>query len=315
MTEPEDPKFRISSDSHFRDILKNPILDIAARFWEEDRYRAFKTCYRSMRFIDDLVDNRKATGRHIISAEREHLSRQVGRWIDSIRGRQRTDECPGDLLRAMETFQVPVWPWERLAEAMMYDLAHDSYPTWRVFRRYCEGAAVAPASVFMHLCAVDTRGDTCVGPTFDVRAAARPLALFSYLVHIIRDFQRDQRQHLNYFAQNLLRQHRLTVSQVRSMAQAGRISFSLRNLISQYAGFAEHFRRSARVSIDRTARFLAPRYRLSLEIIYSLYSQIHERIDPTSGTFAADELNPGPEEVRRRLDETVAAFQLTSRNS
>ena len=44
----------------FEKILTNPILDIAARVWETDRYDAFKTCYRSMRWIDDLVDNRKA---------------------------------------------------------------------------------------------------------------------------------------------------------------------------------------------------------------------------------------------------------------
>jgi hypothetical protein len=47
-------------DVEFDKILTNPILDIAARFWEKDRYEAFKVCYRSMRVIDDLVDNRKA---------------------------------------------------------------------------------------------------------------------------------------------------------------------------------------------------------------------------------------------------------------
>ncbi len=44
----------------FGKVLKNPILDIAARLWEDDRYEAFKTCYRSMRAIDDLVDGVKS---------------------------------------------------------------------------------------------------------------------------------------------------------------------------------------------------------------------------------------------------------------
>ncbi|MCW4040280.1 MAG: hypothetical protein NWE83_05970, partial [Candidatus Bathyarchaeota archaeon] len=46
----------------FRRVLKNPILDIAARIWDDERYEAFKTCYRSMRAIDDLVDGAKSQG-------------------------------------------------------------------------------------------------------------------------------------------------------------------------------------------------------------------------------------------------------------
>ena len=40
----------------FQQILKNPILDIAAHFWEDERYDAFKICYKSMRVVDILLN-------------------------------------------------------------------------------------------------------------------------------------------------------------------------------------------------------------------------------------------------------------------
>ena len=51
--------FDFNWDLDFNQILTNPILDIGARFWEDERYNAFRICYRSMRLLDDLVDNRK----------------------------------------------------------------------------------------------------------------------------------------------------------------------------------------------------------------------------------------------------------------
>ena len=58
---------KIQETNHFdfapkltsQQILDNSTLDIAARFWESERYEAAKTCYRTMRIIDDLIDNRK----------------------------------------------------------------------------------------------------------------------------------------------------------------------------------------------------------------------------------------------------------------
>ena len=284
-------------------------LDIAARFWEEDRYRAFRACYRSMRAIDDLVDTRKAAGTPITDAEREHLVRQVRSWVEVVRRRADGDIHQRELIAAVERFRIPLWPWERLAEAMIYDLSYDGFDSWRVFRRYCEGAAVAPASVFMHLCGVSHGDGAYSGPAFDVRRAARPLALFSYLVHIIRDFQKDQQNHLNYFTRDLLRRHQLSTLEIRNMAESGRVTPSLRRLIAEYVGMAEHFWRRARAAIDRTASFLSDRYQLSLEILYSLYLQVFRKIDPARGSFTSRELKPTSVEMRRCIDNTIVTFQ------
>jgi phytoene/squalene synthetase len=309
MVEQSRPELDFAPNLDFNEILTNPILDIAARFWEDERYEAFRICYRSMRIIDDLVDNRKATGSAISQVEREQYGRMIADWVDSIRCRRPSDDFQEKLIATIKRFRIPAWPWEKLASAMTYDLAHDGYPTFKTFLRYCKGAAVAPASVFMHLCGMIEENGVYRKPLFDSRKAARPLAIFSYLVHIVRDFQKDQKNNLNYFAHDLLLRHGLTAASLREIAKTGELSRSFRNLMAQYQGLAEYYRRKARMTIDPILPHLKTRYQLSLEVIYSLYLQIFERIDPQAGSFRMSELNPMPGEIQDRIDHTIAVFQ------
>lgn len=293
----------------FQQILTNPILDIAARVWEDERYDAFRTCYRSMRIIDDLIDTRKATGVRISDAEKQRYSSMVNDWVEAVNSGNSYDPSRDRLAQTRARFQIPSWPWQKLSESMIYDLHHDGFRAFPVFLRYSEGAAVAPASVFMHLCGVVKRDGRYHPPPFDARKAARPLALFSYLVHIIRDFQKDQKNNLNYFSDNLLAENGLDVSALREVAEGGKISRNFRNLMEKYYSFAEYYRRRARQSIDRVYPDLKPRYRLSLEIVYGLYLHVFERIDVLHGRFATAELNPPPDEVQQRITEIISSFE------
>ncbi len=304
----ESTKLDFAVDLEFDEILTNPILDIAARFWEEDRYEAFKVCYRSMRRIDDLVDNRKETGKAISASEAANLTRMIYAWLKSVQAGERTDSFQTEFLERLEKFAIPLWPWERLCQAMVHDLKCEGYQSLRSFLRYAKGAAVAPAAVFMHLCGVVRRDGRYAEPAYDIRRVARPLALFSYFVHIIRDFRKDLKSNLNYFAHDLLRQHSLELGDLREIATGGEIRPSFRNLVGQYRSFADYYRRSARNKIDEMAGLLLPRYQLSLEVVYSLYSQVFERIDPAHGMFSQGELNPQPEEIKARLQLTVDRF-------
>jgi hypothetical protein len=53
---------------------------------------------------------------------------------------------------------------------------------------------------------------------------------------------------------------------------------------------------------------MEPRYQLSLEIIFSLYLMVFERIDVENGSFTSFELNPTPEETKKRVWETIIKF-------
>ena len=86
-----------------------------------------------------------------------------------------------------------------------------------------DGASVAPASIFVHLCGLREDNGQYLPPLFDVREAAIPCAVFSYLVHIIRDFQKDQFNNLNYFADDILEKNGLHRKDLRRIAEKGDI--------------------------------------------------------------------------------------------
>ncbi len=305
------PKARLdfAADLDFADILTNPILDIAARFWDEDRYEAFRVCYRSMRRIDDLVDHRKSSGAKITPAEAKLMSSMIGDWLDSVHRKEKIDTYQSEFLDTLNKFALPLWPWERLCNAMIYDLRHDGFASFHVFLRYTEGAAIAPAAIFMHLCGVDGKDSAYQAPSYDIRLAARDLAIFSYLVHIIRDFEKDQRSGLNYFAEDLLARYRLNTSDLKRMAMARTATDDFRRLVANYVRIAEYYRKRSRATVDRIRPVLAPRYQLSLEIIYGLYTQIFERVDPESGRFTTEALNPTASEIQSRIEQIVDHFR------
>jgi phytoene/squalene synthetase len=140
-----DP-FRLAGKLSYEQILSNPILDIAARFWDQERYSAFKLMYKQMRVVDDLIDQSKAEGR-LSESKKLHLVNAVNDWAYSLRnGNDKAAQI--DFLQTMERFQIPIKPWKRFAESMIYDIHHDGFRTLEDFLRYSEGAAVAP--VYLH---------------------------------------------------------------------------------------------------------------------------------------------------------------------
>ncbi len=158
--------FNFTDELDFRQVLKNPILDIAARLWEDERYEAFKTCYRSMRAIDDLIDSVKSQGGTLSEAEKGHLASRINEWVRAIEDCQHED-YQRRLAETLERFRIPLWPWRKLAESMIYDIYHNGFSSFQDFLAYSEGAAVAPGSVFTFLCGVSKVDGKYHPPPFD----------------------------------------------------------------------------------------------------------------------------------------------------
>ncbi|MGH8015068.1 MAG: squalene/phytoene synthase family protein [Candidatus Zixiibacteriota bacterium] len=294
-----------TSDEEFEKILTNPILDIAARFWDEERYRAFQDCYRSMREIDDLVDHRKATGATITLNEQLEFGTKIQRFsADLTKGR-----VANDLSETIAKFKIPVWPWERLSKSMIYDLSHNGFSSFLTFLRYCEGAAIAPASVFVYLCGVRKADIRLERPDFDVRQGARALALFSYLVHIMRDLEKDQLRNLNYFSDDILQKCGLDKFELNELVRKKVLDERVAKLFSEYKKIAGYYQAKARETFKCLLPKLEPKYQLSLQIIYALYSLLFEKIDPYNQSFSETDLNLSPSEVQKRIKLTVAAFR------
>ena len=294
----------------FSQILTNPILDIAATVWEDDRYEAFKVCYRSMRIVDDMVDNLKSTRSGVDPDEAPKVAQMIHQWIAALHRGDHTDPFSAALLGTIKRFHMPLWPWERLSRAMIYDLNHDGFSSFIGFLRYTEGAAIAPAAVFMHLCGVSRSShELYQPPAFDIREAARPLAIFSYLVHIMRDFQKDRREGLNYFADNILSLHQVTRSDLDQSADSGCPTEPVRALLTTYSRIAEYYRQKARSVMASVKPLLEDRYQLSWELIYDLYDQIYQRVNLHSPTFDLASIQPPPDRIQARIRKTISDFR------
>ncbi len=293
----------------FDKVIDHPNILIAAAFWDEDRYLAAKTCYRYMREIDDLIDCYKSVHKTIEEGEKKGFVDQVNKWITMAKEAGNNNPEGHELLDTIRRFHIPVWPLEAFARSMIYDIDHSGFRSLNDFLEYSQGASVAPASIFVHLNGLRKNGNDYLAPAFDVKEAATPCAIFSYLVHIIRDFQKDQHDNLNYFADDAMTRQGLTAKDLRKIAEGGSVPAAFRNMIREYFDLAEIYRQNTYRIIEQISPLLEPRYQLSLQIIFNLYLMVFERIDIEHGSFTGEELNPAPEEIKKRVYETIVGFE------
>jgi phytoene/squalene synthetase len=296
----------------FDKIKDHPNILIAANFWDEERYCAAKTCYKLMRAIDDMIDNYKAKNKLIAVNKRKDFVANVEEWLKMIIVSKDCNPQNAELIETIERFRIPLWPLEAFAKSMIYDINNDGFPTMNAFLDYSEGASVAPASIFVHLNSISIKDDKYVIPSFDLKWAATPCAIFSYLVHIIRDFQKDQLNNLSYFADDLIVDSGLTREKLREFAEGKPVDNNFRNLIKHYYQLADEYRLKTQIVIEEIKPLLEPRYQLSLEIIFNLYVMVFERIDLVKGKFTTEELNPTADETRERVYKTIMDFRQNS---
>lgn len=285
----------------FDKITKHPNILIAAKFWDKDRYNAAKVCYQFMRKIDDLVDDRKADIQSLSDCEKQIYTDQVNDWIQCLNGKSLNDPFFEQVVQTVDEYQIPLHLFFVFAKSMVYDINHNGFETFEDFIQYAEGASVAPASVFVHLCCLDKELQEYVDPAMDLMAVARSCAIFSYLVHIIRDFQVDQQNNLNYFASDIVLANNLTSEDLKKMANGSPITNNFRQVITWYMEQAEHYRLETEKAIEKIGPYLSERYFLSLKVIYNLYLQVYNRIDIKNGSFTSKELNPSNEEIKENV--------------
>jgi phytoene/squalene synthetase len=301
---------KVFNSIDFDKIVDHPNILIAANFWDDERYCAARICYKLMRTIDDLIDNHKANNRIIAVEERTDFEANVNDWLRMIIV---TEECNPDqveLKKIIERFRIPQWPIKAFARSMIYDINNDGFPTLETFLDYAQGASVAPASIFVHLSGLTQKNGQFLDPSFNVKEAATPCAIFSYLVHIIRDFQKDHFNNLNYFADDLIRKNGLSRQDLRNISRGSPVTSGFRNLINEYYILADKYRKDTIDVVNKIRPLLEPRYQISLDIIFNLYLMVFERIDVEKGSFTTNELNPTPEETKKRVYDTIVKFHL-----
>ncbi len=295
----------------FEKIVDHPNILIAAHFWEAERYQAARNCYKFMRAIDDLIDNYKTEHVTIAPENKAQFEADVYQWVNTIAEASQDIPVHRELIDTVQRFCIPFWPLEAFAKSMIYDIYYDGFPTLQGFIDYAGGASVAPASIFVHLCGLTQKDGKYFPPVFDVKEVATPCAIFSYLVHIIRDFRKDHLNNLNYFPDDLIAKYDLDRQQLLFMAKGGQITDGFRSLIRELYEVADIYRAKTMEMIRLIKPLVEPRGQLSLEIIFDLYLMVFERIDIEHGTFSTEELNPTWQEIRERVGMVIERFEAS----
>lgn len=175
MNSQKEKFLRIFGSIDFAKIRDHPNILIAANFWDKDRYNAASIFYRYMRAIDDLIDNHKAAKRVIEDEEKNEYKSHVNEWLKMPEVSSDGDPEKAELVRTIEKFRIPLWPFETFARSMIYDINNDGFPTLEAFLDYTEGASIAPASIFVHLTGLTLKNGSYEAPSFDVKKAGSTL--------------------------------------------------------------------------------------------------------------------------------------------
>jgi phytoene/squalene synthetase len=292
----------------FENIDKHPNILIAARIWDDQRYNAARICYRFMRMIDDHIDDRKAREEAITCLERKLMTDRVNDWIDCLYRPDHEDPFLRELVDTVSRFHIPLELFHHFTKSMLYDINHEGFTSLEEFLEYAEGASVAPASIFVHLCCLNENDQVYMPAEYNVIDAARPCAIFSYIVHIIRDFQQDQLDNLNYFALDVLENHGLQPSDLKAIALGSPVTSAFRGVVEDYMQLAREYQATTLQMLDLLTPRLNGRYLFSLHLIYQLYKMVFDRIDAEHGNFTTQELNPTPEELRKKVKEVASGW-------
>ena len=298
-------------------------LWLVGRLLGAPRRAFFAASYASMRVIDDFVDDdflqRPATLRQ---QERAAAVQTVDDWSVAI-GKASAGAAVADgtfddrifsgLSVTLGRSDLGDLPWRRMAQAMRHDVKEEPFEVWDDFLAYCEGATVAPASVFLYVLAMRCENDPqfrsgLPGPANDPASLARDMGVFCYLVHILRDLRKDAErgETLLTIPNDILSEHGLSRTGLAEGARAGQAE-RLIGLVQDLADRAAVYRDGAeRVRASLKDR-LGKQEAVILDGLLAVYYGLHDRVlkDPAGVVQRPESFGDG---VRRKI---LAAAGLT----
>ncbi|MEQ5775542.1 squalene/phytoene synthase family protein [Thalassospira sp. NFXS8] len=283
---------------------KNANLYRAAMRLNPARQRFFLAAYASMRVIDDIVDDGFLEKS---DAERDNLRDDtfdiIDRWQDQIEAAKVMADnpwpdvgpLPGPVYDALTLTlgesDLSVDPWVKLAEALRKDVAEDPLDEWDDFIAYCEGATAAPASIFVYL--LSARYDDEIGYVSNLTASplyhARDMAIFCYVIHILRDLPIDVKgpDRLVTIPGEMLLAADISIGEIRNAI--GQQNYDALNVLGTFMleKAWEHFETGQARSAELLA-ILDPEETDTLSRLFSVYIELAAMMDAGYGDFLAD---------------------------
>jgi phytoene/squalene synthetase len=159
----------------------------------------FYSTYAAMRIIDDLIDEDFLLLATI--KRRQHrplMHTRLNRWLDQVSHNTvgsgpLNDSIMISLKHTVGRSDMSLSPWRDLATSLRADIDETVMNSWDDFLSYCNGATVSPASIYVYLSAAvysPHEGYKYSLPR-SPRYYSKNLAIYCYIVHILRDLAKD----------------------------------------------------------------------------------------------------------------------------
>jgi len=286
-----------------------PYLYLVARYFRgKEKYKAFCSTYASMRVIDDQIDSIPGRGT-LSSAEKLSYRKEIKGWLDKIEACQDGLSLKQPIFLALQDtfkkFPIPLFPWRNLARAMQKDVGKDSFSNLQEFVRYAEGAAIAPATVFMFLLTAKDKGTDYYWEFSEeeIYDFARELALFCYLTHIIRDVSSDLqlgKSGLLYLSQRDLRRFGLTKEDLLGFKKKKAVNAEFKKLAARYIKTARTYEAKGKKLLQKLNSHLEQDSRFILTLLLEFYSATLEKIEGADYNVFS-----GKEKLTRREEDAL----------
>ena len=171
----------------------------ASQILKTPRREFFYATYAAMRVIDDAIDENflklDAKSRNNLKT---NFERKLSRWLQQVLHLEIIDGplSPGIIYALKHTIgrsDLTKSVWSDLAASLAMDIKGTDMHSWDDFLKYCDGATVAPASIYIYLLAATHTKEKHFEYEMphELSYYARDLAIYCYIVHIIRDLIKD----------------------------------------------------------------------------------------------------------------------------
>ncbi len=266
----------------------NNYLKRVARFLpDKTKYHLFCATYAAMRVIDDAVDEQfLARPSQERQRGRQAMLGVVDKWL--AQAEAAAVGAYGSISSSFEPFvfealnlvlrgtQLGLAPWRKLAASMRRDVQEEGFGTWNDFLTYCEGACVAPATIFLYIlgCDVDKEKNSSLSWPEPPDQYARDMAIFCYIVHILRDLPEDVRQNSQILTipGEFFSTARVKTQVFAAAVLSGNIS-AAEPVLNRLIEMAHDYERRAERQLGRLDRLLGTREYRIVWVLHKLYSR------------------------------------------
>jgi len=171
----------------------------ASQILKTPKREFFYATYAAMRIIDDVIDEKflklDAKSQNKLKTSFE---KKLSRWLQQVLHLEIVDGplSPGIIHGLKYTIgrsDLTKSVWRDLAASLAMDINGTDMHSWDDFLNYCKGATIAPASIYIYLLAANHTKEKHFEYQMphELSYYARDLAIYCYIVHIIRDLIKD----------------------------------------------------------------------------------------------------------------------------